>query len=701
MPTGSFYFRGTGDMTVTVDTYSGSYALTQQQLYGQGFLDTFPLTPVPNFQARVAANNGSYEALSCQNTVLADIGTRILSSASLLVTPNGYTEGVLFSTLPNSSSGDFTVTRATTATRVNAAGLVELVPYNLLQYSEQFNQGIWSVNSISIVTNDATAPNGTLTAEKIRVISGQIVGSSHIQQSVNKSSGQLQFSCSSYLKAAELNSGRLFVRDSISSANNANAQFNLSTGVISIAATANGTFSSASATITNVGNGWYRCTLSFTSSTDTVLQFRIGTADTTITTGNGIDGIFVWGAQLVEGTDPLPYQPTTTRLNISRADYSLGGCPNILLEPQRTNSIRNSTMVGAVAGTPGTLPTNWSNFLSGLTQTIVGVGSEGGVNYIDFRFNGTATGISLLVFFDTAASIPASNGQSWTLSNYIKLVSAPSGASSYNLLMYERAISGAYIGEGSTAISPTSTLSRFTLTRTLVSGVTVAFVQPMIRANLSIGTAYDFTIRIAAPQMELGAYATSYIPTTSATVTRNADVISRSNIFTNGLLTSSGGTWFVDLRNNLVYTRDGASNGLYLTDATLVSFGFRIKTFGTARVLIYKVISGIETAIYLTTTDISKIAIKWNGTTADVFVNGVKVVAATAFTDTAMQVIASNVSTPININSMGLAPIPLSDSQCIELTGGGYDTPELAYASLGLTSESPLYLNQSVNSLIF
>jgi hypothetical protein len=358
-------------------------------------------------------------------------------------------------------------------------------------------------------------------------------------------------------------------------------------------------------------------------------------------------------------------------------------------------------MVGAVAGTPGTLPTNWSNSLGGLTQTIVGVGSEGGVNYIDFRFNGTATGISLLVFFDTAASIPASNGQSWTLSNYIKLVSAPSGASSYNLLMYERAISGAYIGEGSTAISPTSTLSRFTLTRTLVSGVTVAFVQPMIRANLSIGTAYDFTIRIAAPQMELGAYATSYIPTTSATVTRNADVISRSNIFTNGLLTSSGGTWFVDLRNNLVYTRDGASNGLYLTDATLVSFGFRIKTFGTARVLIYKVISGIETAIYLTTTDISKIAIKWNGTTADVFVNGVKVVAATAFTDTAMQVIASNVSTPININSMGLAPIPLSDSQCIELTGGGYDTPELAYASLGLTSESPLYLNQSVNSLIF
>jgi hypothetical protein len=202
-------------------------------------------------------------------------------------------------------------------------------------------------------------------------------------------------------------------------------------------------------------------------------------------------------------------------------------------------------------------------------------------------------------------------------------------------------------------------------------------------------------------QFELGAFPTSYIPTTSATVTRNGDVISRGNLYTNNRVTSAGGTWFVDIRNNISYTRDGASNGLYLTDATSVSFGFRIKTFGTNRLLIAKVIASAEITLYNTLTDNLKIAIKWNGTTADIFVNGIKVVAATAFTDTAMQVIASNVSTPININSMGLAPIPLSDSQCIELTGGGYDTPELAYASLGLTSESPLYLNQSVNSLIF
>jgi hypothetical protein len=626
-----------------------------------------------------------------------------LSSASLLVTPNGYTEGVLFSTLPNSASGDFTVTRATTATRTNADGLIELVPYNLLQYSENFTNAVWSKNFSTISANAAIAPNGTLTADKLIPNATNNFHSTGAPFSLNTTFTTTTFSA--YMKADGYNYGNLLIVSNGSFSNFLEVIFNLQNGTIENTGRSVGGYVGTSS-IESVGDGWYRCSVTVTNtilnSTHSTFITTQPTNNPTVTySGNGTSGILVWGAQFEMG-GLTTYQPTTTRLNISRADYSLGGCPNILLEPQRTNSIRNSTMVGAVAGTPGTLPTNWSNFLSGLTQTIVGVGSEGGVNYIDFRFNGTATGTSLLVFFDAATSIPASNGQSWTLSNYIKLVSAPSGASSYNLLMYERAISGAYVGEGSTAISPTSTLSRFTLTRTLVSGVTVAFVQPMIRANLSIGTAYDFTIRIAAPQMELGAYATSYIPTTSATVTRNADVISRSNIFTNGLVTASGGTWFVEFRNNRVIPRDTFSAGIRIANFDLNN-GFEIRNAGAVeRLSIIKRLSGVVTTLMVTTTDTVKLAIKWNGTTADVFVNGVKVVSATAFNFTALDTVSGNgADVPKYINSMGLAPVPLSDSQCIELTGGGYDTPELAYASLGLTSESPLYLNQSVNSLIF
>jgi hypothetical protein len=54
----------------------------------------------------------------------------LLSEASFLVTPNGYKEDKLYAAIPTNGNGDMTFTRATTATRVNEAGLIELVPYN-------------------------------------------------------------------------------------------------------------------------------------------------------------------------------------------------------------------------------------------------------------------------------------------------------------------------------------------------------------------------------------------------------------------------------------------------------------------------------------------------------------------------------------------------------------------------------------------
>jgi hypothetical protein len=173
-------------------------------------------------------------------------------------------------------------------------------------------------------------------------------------------------------------------------------------------------------------------------------------------------------------------------------------------------------------------------------------------------------------------------------------------------------------------------------------------------------------------QLEAGAYATSYIPTVAASVTRNADVISRGNIFTNGLITASGGTWFVDLRNNISRTREGSSAGVpYLGDSNSAGVGnnFRILGFTASRYLIQKFVAGVATTIYTTTSNTSKIAIKWNGTTADVFENGVKVVTATSFTATALDFLAFRTEQVLfNINSTALFPTPLTDTQCIALT---------------------------------
>ena len=227
------------------------------------------------------------------------------------------------------------------------------------------------------------------------------------------------------------------------------------------------------------------------------------------------------------------------------ADGTLSTFPRLNLEPQRTNSIRNSSMVGAVAGSPGTLPTNWENTsTSGLNRTVVGIGIESGLPYIDFRFYGTSTGTA----FDIRAELPniisALTGQIWSESFYLKLISASAAPNSYQIGIYERASAGTIVSFGSQSVTVTNSLQRFTYTRTLNGGATVAFVQPYVFFTLTNGATYDFTIRIAAPQMELGAYATTWVPTTTAAVTRLIDVTNKTGI--SSLIGQTEGVLFID-----------------------------------------------------------------------------------------------------------------------------------------------------------
>jgi hypothetical protein len=328
-------------------------------------------------------------------------------------------------------------------------------------------------------------------------------------------------------------------------------------------------------------------------------------------------------------------------------------------------------MVGANTS-PSTIPTNWVITLGGVTATVNGLGTENGLPYIDIQFTGTATATSVNINFESTTQITASNGQTWTSSFWIKEISASAPPSVYRNAITERDSSGSSLAGSNQTLTISSTLTRYAFTRTNTNAST-ARINNSLSMTLTVGSSYDFTVRIASPQLELGAFATTFIPTSTVSVTRLADTFSTSNIFTNNLISSSGGTWFFELRNNLAYTRDGTGN-FWLGDSSTSGnssneFTIRNNGGGSPRLAINKRVSGTLTALHTTTTDTTKIAIKWNGSTADVFANGTKVVSATSFTATNMEFLAANATDVTKfIQQMALWNTALSDSQCTELT---------------------------------
>jgi hypothetical protein len=222
-------------------------------------------------------------------------------------------------------------------------------------------------------------------------------------------------------------------------------------------------------------------------------------------------------------------QPATT--NVPRFDHDLLSRKSLglLSEVERTNGIRNNTMVGAVAGTPGTIPTNWTfaSGSSGITREITGIGNDNGIPYIDVKFSGTASSdYTAFNQFDGNTNTAASTGQTFTASQYLKAQAGSlSGITNFTVFCDERSNAGVFLQRSTTGVAPTDAslaTQRYLVTRTFTNAST-AFTMSGIRFQVASGASINITLRIGLPQLELGATASTPIPTTSAAVTRTPD----------------------------------------------------------------------------------------------------------------------------------------------------------------------------------
>ena len=269
----------------------------------------------------------------------------IYDKASLVLIPSGTKTSKVYSQKPVNGDGDFTFSRSTAATRVNADGNIEKQTGNYILYSQQIDNSYWNKYSMSVTANQAAAPDGTTTADLID--DGTGTGTHAIEENETIGYGGA-VTISIHAKYVDTQYLVLAVYDTSYKV----VVFDIQNGTIG-----NKSLSSLIATIEDLGSGWYRCAVTHPTNTRNNPFYAFGLRDDNVaalyTSAGSNRQAYVWGAQMEDGLVARDYIETTTAAveggitdNVPRLDYTDSSCPALLLEPQRTNVLTHSEYFG-------------------------------------------------------------------------------------------------------------------------------------------------------------------------------------------------------------------------------------------------------------------------------------------------------------------------------------------------------------------
>jgi hypothetical protein len=260
--------------------------------------------------------------------------------------------------------------------------------------------------------------------------------------------------------------------------------------------------------------------------------------------------ILIQDAQLETGDIATDYIPTTTTAvsvgpvsNLPRLDYPINadgsvGCPSLLLEPQRTNVITFSEQFdnAAYTKTNVSVTANTSVSPDGYTNadTILSTAASPRLLSPTFTF-GAATNVSIFVKYVSQQFVQLFGaGAFGDFANFDiqNATLGTSGASTANAKIEN-------YGNGWLRIS--ATFSGFAGNTT----ARIGFTASSSAGWNDLDTAFSKSVLAYGFQAEVGAYATSYIPTLGASVTRVADACSKTGI--SSLIGQTEGTLFLEI----------------------------------------------------------------------------------------------------------------------------------------------------------
>ena len=188
--------------------------------------------------------------------------------------------------------------------------LIEESRTNLMLYSDDLSAVAWTPQFCSVLTAQTTSPNGLTNSNKIREDSAN-----NVHRVYQGAVGIGAMSASIYAKAGERTVISLLLFNVVNGGI-ADTTFNLSTGAIQ-------TTTTGTATITNAGNGWYRCTVSAVSTVDTQLYVSLTNNGSVVYQGDGTSGAYVWRAQNELGAFATSSIPTTVSQVTRTADVAV------------------------------------------------------------------------------------------------------------------------------------------------------------------------------------------------------------------------------------------------------------------------------------------------------------------------------------------------------------------------------------------